>query len=145
MAAGTRQVDQLLARYGEFHRNRANKTIHWFCVPLIMWSLLGMLWAASPVAALIAVAAALVYYVTLSPILALGMSAVAAVMIYALTLLGRVVLPVSICIFVAAWAGQFIGHTIEGRKPAFLDDVRSFLVAPVWLLGDLLRRLKIRY
>jgi uncharacterized membrane protein YGL010W len=140
-----RNVDRLLQRYGEFHRDPVNKAIHWICVPLIMCSLLGMLWAGSPVAALIAVAAAIIYYVTLSPMLAIGMCAVAVVMLCTLSLLGRLVLPISLCIFVAAWAGQFIGHTIEGRKPAFLDDVRSFLIAPVWLLGDLFRRLKIRY
>jgi uncharacterized membrane protein YGL010W len=47
--------------------------------------------------------------------------------------------------FAAAWIGQFIGHAIEGRKPAFVDDLRSFLVAPAWLLGDLYRRLGLRY
>ncbi len=140
-----RNVDRLLQRYGEFHRNSINKAIHWVCVPLIMWSVLGMLWVASPLAALIAVAASIAYYAWLSAALALGMAAVAGVMVYALSLIGSMMLPVSLGVFAAAWAGQFIGHAIEGRKPAFLDDVRSFLVAPVWLLGDLFRRLKIRY
>jgi uncharacterized membrane protein YGL010W len=43
------------------------------------------------------------------------------------------------------WVGQFIGHAIEGRKPAFVDDLRSFLVAPAWLLGDLYRRLGLSF
>jgi uncharacterized membrane protein YGL010W len=48
-------------------------------------------------------------------------------------------------VFVVAWIGQFIGHIVEGRKPAFLEDVQSFLVAPAWLLANLLRRLGIGY
>ena len=62
----------------------------------------------------------------------------------ALTLLGERLLVVSLVTFAAAWVGQFIGHAIEGRKPAFVDDLRSFLVAPAWLLGDLYRRLGFR-
>jgi len=52
---------------------------------------------------------------------------------------------ISLLTFVAAWAGQFIGHVIEGRKPAFVDDLRSFLVAPAWLVSDVYRRLGLRY
>jgi len=68
-----RNVDRMFERYGEFHRNPTNKAIHWVCVPLIVWSLLGMLWAVSPVAAYVAVAAAMIFYVWLSLPLAIGM------------------------------------------------------------------------
>ena len=43
--ASARKVDELLSRYSEFHRNPTNKAIHWVCVPLIVWSALGMVWA----------------------------------------------------------------------------------------------------
>jgi uncharacterized membrane protein YGL010W len=114
-------------------------------VPLILWSVLGMLWAVSPVAAAVAIAATILFYLFLSMPLAIGMLAVVAGMAWALTLLGDRLLVVSVLTFAAAWIGQFIGHAIEGRKPAFVDDLRSFLVAPVWLLGDLYRRLGLRY
>jgi len=140
-----RTVDQLFARYSEFHRNRANKTIHWVCVPFIVWSVLGMLWTASPVAAYVAIAAAMLFYLWLSVRLALGMLVVLAVMAWVLTLLGPPLLIVSIAVFVAAWIGQFVGHALEGRRPAFVDDVRQFLVGPAWLLGDLYRKLGIAY
>jgi uncharacterized membrane protein YGL010W len=144
-AASERRVHALLSRYGEFHRNPSNKAIHWVCVPLIVWSVLGMVWAASPVAAFIAIGAAMVFYVRLSVPLALGMLAVTAAMVWPLTMLGTRALVVSIAIFVAAWIGQFVGHLIEGRKPAFFEDVRSLLVGPLWLLADLYRKLGIRY
>ncbi len=143
--SGARNVDRLLERYGEFHRNAANKAIHWVCVPLIVWSVLGALWSASPVAAYVAVGAAMVFYLWLSLPLALGMLGVIALMVWPLTLLGAHALFVSIAVFVAAWIGQFIGHILEGRKPAFLEDVRSLLIGPAWLLADLYRRLGIAY
>jgi uncharacterized membrane protein YGL010W len=141
----TRNIDRLLDRYGEFHRNPANKAIHWVCVPLIVWSVLGALWAASPVVAYVAIAATMAFYVWLSLPLALGMLGVMALMVLPLTLLGARVLIVSIAVFAAAWIGQFIGHILEGRKPAFLEDVRSLLIGPMWLLADLYRRAGIAY
>jgi uncharacterized membrane protein YGL010W len=66
-------------------------------------------------------------------------------MAWPLPLLGSRTLVVSIAVFVVAWAGQFIGHILEGRKPAFLEDVRSLLIGPAWLLADLYRRLGIGY
>ena len=104
-----------------------------------------MIWAASPVAAYIAIGAAIAFYLWMSPPLALGMLAVIAAMVWTLAMLGARALVVSIAIFVIAWIGQFVGHLMEGRKPAFLEDVRSFLAAPAWLLADLYRRLGIRY
>ena len=145
MASRARNVDRLLERYGEFHRNRANKAIHWVCVPLIVWSALGALWSASPVAAYVAIGATMMFYLWLSLRLALGMLGVIALMVWPLTVLGSRALIVSIAVFVAAWIGQFIGHILEGRKPAFLEDVRSLLIGPAWLLADLYRRLGIAY
>jgi len=145
MASRARNVDRLLERYGEFHRNPMNKAIHWVCVPLIVWSVLGALWSSSPVAAYVGIGAAMLFYLWLSLPLALGMLGVTALMAWSLTLLGPQALIVSIAVFVAAWIGQFIGHILEGRKPAFLEDVRSLLIGPAWLLADLYRRLGIAY
>ena len=104
-----------------------------------------MVWAASPLAACAAIAAMILFYLFLSVPLAFGMLAVVTAMAWALTLLGDRLLMVSLVTFAAAWVGQFIGHVIEGRKPAFVDDLRSFLVAPAWLVSDVYRRLGLRY
>src|ERR1700759_5065097 len=40
-----RPVDIYFARYAESHQNPTNKLIHWICVPLIVFSLLGLAWA----------------------------------------------------------------------------------------------------
>ena len=40
-----RTVDQWLAEYGESHQNPANKSLHWICVPIIVVSVIGLLWS----------------------------------------------------------------------------------------------------
>ncbi len=140
-----RKVDELFERYGESHRNRSNKAIHWICVPLITWSVLAALWAWSPLAAYVSVGLALAFYAWLSPSIALGMLLVLAVMVYPLPLLGQRVLVVAGVVFVLAWVGQFVGHVIEGKRPSFFEDVKFLLVGPAWLLGFVYRRAGIRY
>ena len=141
-----REIQRLLDQYSESHLNHTNELIHMVCVPLIMFSLLGLIWAIHPIAAVLACAAALVYYTKLSRAFALGMLAMSAVMLgllYAMPPL--TVLPLSIAIFVLAWIGQFIGHQIEGKKPSFFDDLRFLLIGPLFVLGFLYRRLRVAY
>lgn len=138
-----RAIDVLLARYSESHRNPVNELIHIVCVPAIVFSLLGILWAIHPAVALLVVAAALVYYVKLSRPFALGMAAMAGIMLALLAMLpDGTVLPTAIGVFVAAWIGQFIGHHIEGKKPSFFDDLRFLLIGPLFVLDCLYRRLR---
>lgn len=150
-------LSSLLAEYGESHQNPTNKLVHWVCVPLIMFSLLGLLWSVPVPAALtrltgpwlnwatLVMAGALLYYLRLSPRLALGMVLVWAVLALGLRAVEQVaVLPLwGICllIFALAWVGQFWGHKIEGKKPSFLKDVQFLLIGPLWLLHFVYRRL----
>ena len=39
-----RPVDVLFDKYAESHQNPTNKLVHWICVPLIVFSLLGLVW-----------------------------------------------------------------------------------------------------
>ena len=139
------RIDDLFARYGESHRNPANKAVHWICVPLITWSVVAALWAWTPMAAYTGIALALAFYAWLSPSIAVGMLVMLALMVYPLTCLGANALAVAAVVFVLAWIGQFIGHMIEGRKPSFLEDLKFLLVGPEWLLGFIYRRLGVRY
>ena len=140
-----RKVDELFLRYGESHRNRTNEAIHWICVPLITWSVLAALWAASPAAAWVGIGLSIAFYAWLSVRIAVGMLALFALMVYPLTLLGAHALIVAVAVFVLAWIGQFIGHAIEGKKPSFFEDVKFLLVGPAWLLHLFYRRAGIRY
>ncbi len=145
-ASTPRQIDVLLDQYSESHLNHTNELIHLVCVPLIVFSLLGIIWWIHPLAALAVSVAALGYYFQLSRPFALGMLVMTLAMLgllYAMPPL--TVLPVSIAIFVTAWIGQFIGHKIEGKKPSFFDDLRFLLIGPLFVLGFFYRRLRLAY
>jgi uncharacterized membrane protein YGL010W len=60
-----RPVDTLFEHYGSYHRYAMNKLLHWICVPLIAWSVLGLLWSTAP-PAYAALAVALAFYRWLS-------------------------------------------------------------------------------
>jgi uncharacterized membrane protein YGL010W len=141
-----RTIDTLLEQYSESHRNPTNELIHFVCVPVIVFTLLGILWSIHPAVAVAASLAALVYYFRLSRGFAFGMLLMNAVMLALLSLTPPMtVLPLSIAVFVVAWIGQFIGHKIEGKKPSFLDDLRFLLIGPLFVLGFLYRRLNLAY
>ena len=42
----------------------------------------------------------------------------------------------SLGLFVGGWALQFLGHMFEGRKPAFMDDLRGLLDGPLFLVAE---------
>ncbi|MDE2235298.1 MAG: DUF962 domain-containing protein [Gammaproteobacteria bacterium] len=150
-----RSVQSWLDEYSESHQNRINKTIHWVCVPLILLSIIGLLWSIPVPGHLAArslllnwgvvfLIATLLYYFMLSWRLALGMTLVALlaiVIIFSASHLPVSLWRLSLAVFVAAWVGQFIGHKIEGRKPSFFKDLQFLLIGPLWLLAAVYRQL----
>jgi uncharacterized membrane protein YGL010W len=154
-----RSVTDLLSEYGASHQNPTNELLHWICVPVIVLAVMGLLWSVpvpAPVAtwsqwlnwATLTAAAALVYYLLLSPALAVGIL-VAFVAILVITQgLARLPWPLwltSLVIFVLAWIGQFIGHAVEGKRPSFFKDLQFLLIGPLWLLAAAYRRLSVPY
>ena len=131
-----RSINEWLGGYSEDHRNPTNIIIHWICVPLILWTAIALLWTIPVPPAIgraglwagVAMFAAMVFYLRLSRPLAFGMLAVFVVMgliseyLYR-TLGATMLIELAVTIFVVAWIGQFIGHHIEGRRPAFLTDL----------------------
>ncbi|CAN5139542.1 DUF962 domain-containing protein [soil metagenome] len=158
-----RTVDQWLDEYGDSHKNKTNKIIHWICIPLIMFSLFGILWAI-PVPSqfkqvgwalnwsTIILALAILFYVRLSIPLFVGFIFIAAGIVFGnhalFNLLGEnpsLQIIASIFIFVVAWIGQFIGHNIEGKKPSFFKDLQFLLIGPAWLLHFALKKAGLPY
>jgi uncharacterized membrane protein YGL010W len=155
-----RTADQWLEEYADSHRNHINKVLHWTCVPVIAWCVLGLLWSlpfpggvreSFPFAnwGSAAVVAALIYYSVLSMRLALGVLPFLAASLWSIYGVQRSsVLPLwAICVFlfVIAWIGQFIGHAVEGKRPSFFKDIQFLMIGPLWLLADVYRRLGVRY
>lgn len=154
-----RSVQSWLDEYGESHRTVANKSIHWVCVPLIMLSIVGLIWLI-PVPrgwnthsaffnwGVLFVILVLIYYYLLAWRLALGMTVVSAAMVfivYGVSLSGARPWLVWVIVFVIAWIGQFIGHQVEGKKPSFFQDLQFLLIGPLWLLAFMYRRLSLSY
>jgi uncharacterized membrane protein YGL010W len=144
-AGGTRKVDQLLAHYGESHRDPRNELIHCVAIPLIMLSLIGLLFAIHPWVAYGFVAASMVYYARLSLVFLLAMAVLSGIALLLVHAMGSRALPISIAIFVAAWIAQFIGHKMEGKKPSFFEDLQYLWVGPLFVLGKLFAKLGVRW
>lgn len=160
-----REVDVLFDKYSESHQNPTNKLIHWICVPLILFSIIGLVTAIPfPHLAFLGkynmfinwfsflLAGSIYYYLKLSPLLSYLMLFVIGIMYFFIVQLeyveqggGPALWEVSLLIFVLAWIGQFIGHKIEGKKPSFLDDLRFLLIGPIWLIHFILKKYNIRY
>jgi uncharacterized membrane protein YGL010W len=154
-----RSVTHWLSEYGQSHANPANKLLHWICVPLIVFAVMGLLWSIPVPGALasrslwinwstLVVVLALVYYAVLSPALALGVAVAFAILFAMLNAIASLPLPLwatSLAIFVIAWIGQFVGHGLEGKRPSFFKDVQFLLIGPLWLIAALYRWLGISY
>jgi uncharacterized membrane protein YGL010W len=154
-----RTVEQWLQEYGESHRDATNKTLHWICVPIIVVSLIGLLWSLPTPASWreispllnwgsLFLAASILYYMMMSVSLALGMALFVALVMLSIVGLQNLPWPLwSVCIalFVLAWIGQFIGHHYEGKRPSFFKDIQFLLIGPLWLLSFVYRKLRIPY
>jgi uncharacterized membrane protein YGL010W len=44
---------------------------------------------------------------------------------------------VGLALFLCGWVLLFIGHFIEGNKPAFFQGVVYFLVGPIWIAKEI--------
>lgn len=143
--AGVRRVDQLLAHYEESHRNPTNEIIHFIAIPLIMLSLVGMLFALHPWVAYAFIAASMVYYLRLSLVFFVTMLLWSVLSVALLFAMGAMVLELSVAIFVGAWILQFIGHKLEGKKPSFFEDIQYLWVGPLFVLSKLFSKLGLRW
>jgi uncharacterized membrane protein YGL010W len=142
-----RKVDTLLEHYGESHQNPKNELIHFVAIPLIMLTLVGLMYAVHPWLAYAFVGASMVYYARLSVAFFLTMLLGSIAMLAAIRGLDSigVLAPVSAGVFVVAWIFQFIGHKIEGKKPSFFEDIQYLWVGPLFVLSKLFIKLGVRW
>lgn len=152
-----RPIDRWLDSYSRDHRDPRNQIIHLVCVPLILWSVLAMLWTIPVPPGLgqpgfwagMAMFFTAIYYWRLSRPLGFGMVLMYVVMGLATfllhQLLGQDLLWLAIAVFVLAWIGQFVGHKIEGARPSFFTDLQYLLIGPLWTLSKLFRKLRLSW
>lgn len=152
-----------LDAYAVSHKNPTNKLIHWICVPLIFFTIVGLLsqiptgnWqvefplldAYLHVGTLLLVFG-LLFFLRLSKVMAFFMTMIALAVLWGVKEVNEgapeQALYLYLIIFVVAWIGQFIGHKIEGEKPSFFDDLKFLLIGPAWLLSFILKNLGVKY
>lgn len=153
-----RRLSQWFDSYSADHRNTINQWFHVFCVPLILWAAVALLWCI-PVPgtlfgpgsfAALAMFLTWSFYYRHSRPLGFGMLAVFVAFAWGTRwlhlMLGTANLAwLALAVFALAWVGQFIGHHIEGRRPSFLTDLTYLLIGPVWVLNKLYRKLGWKY
>lgn len=139
-------LDRLFSQYEACHQHPTNVRIHAIAVPTILFCVLGFLWPlriGHVNVGIIAAVSLLVYALRLHVRLALGLGLELMAMAGGLILLqnatGAYFSLVLLVMFSAAWGLQFAGHHIEGKKPAFFQDLLFLFVGPLWTLNLLLK------
>ena len=141
---------ELMVKYAAYHRDRRNIATHFVGIPMIVFAVGGLLarpsvelagWPLTPAAILWALTT--LWYLTRGDMaLGLAVSLANLLLILASLPLGHLDttpwLAWSLGAFIVGWAIQFIGHYYEGKKPAFVDDLRGLLVGPMFVTGEAL-------
>ena len=145
-AAMTR-LARTLADYARYHRDHRNVMTHALGIPLIVLSLnvllarpvwMGPVWIVTPSVVFSVLAA--IFYLKLD----FRWGSVMTVLLALLCWAGFAIAQISTtawlgggaALFVGGWALQFLGHHYEGRKPAFVDDMKSLLVGPLFVAAE---------
>jgi uncharacterized membrane protein YGL010W len=140
--------------YAISHQNETNQLVHYICVPVIFFSVIGLLMSipneflertfglynpfienwATVVGIIISF-----FYLRLGFWYFIEM-----LFVILLCIIGNYwlsnntnLLYASITIFVLGWIGQFWGHKIEGIKPSFVKDLQFLLIGPLWVIQKL--------
>lgn len=153
------ETDRWLSDYGDSHRNITHPVIYWLAVPALVVGTVGLLWTLpvpqefttiSPILnwGTTFLMATLVYYFIISIALAIGMLpfiiGIAALQV-AMSRSGDSQLEVSLTLILAGIAGLYMGHYSRDGFRAVLRDIQLMMIAPVWILSNLYRRLGIPY
>lgn len=140
--------------YALSHQNKTNQFIHYICVPLIFFSVIGLLMSIptsflkstlgfyNPLIenwAVVVTFLVSIFYLKLGFWHFSNMIFVILLCIVANFWIGSNfnLFYASLIIFVLAWIGQFYGHKIEGAKPSFLKDLEFLLIGPLWVIEKL--------
>jgi uncharacterized membrane protein YGL010W len=141
----TRRIDQLLAHYGESHQHPVNERIHFVAIPLIMLTLIGLMFEIHPAVAYVFLTASMFYYLRLSLVFSMVMAVWTLIMLVLVNAMGEHRLVICVLVFMGAWVLQFIGHKLEGKKPSFFEDVQYLWVGPLFVLRPLLLRFNLTW
>lgn len=164
--AGTneRPVDRYFREYEEAHQDRVNQIIYYICIPTLAFSVFGLIWSIPfPHLAFLGVyngyfnwasfviAIAIYFYLKLSPIISYFILFVLLGFSYGIMELvtwqqagGPALWSLCISVFIPSISALLIGN---GREPQYSKNglnIKSLLIAPAYLLNQLLNKLRIK-
>ena len=145
-------LEQHLAQYAAYHRDRRNIATHFVGIPMIVVAIMSFLarpaltlaelpWLELTISpALVLYLAGSLYYLRLDLRFGLSMSILNGLALW----LGLQIAALdwshwfgwSLGIFIGGWALQALGHYWEGRKPAFMDDIRGLAIGPLFVVAE---------
>ena len=133
-------LTRLLESYEKNHQNPINEAIHMIAIPLIMFSILGVTAAFDIFLEYILVGIAFLYYLKLSKTAALLMLVWLLIYLGLVVLLKPYIIEISVLLFAFGWILQFLGHFIEGKRPSFFEDLRYFLIGPLFVVRKVISK-----
>ncbi len=153
------ETDRWLIDYGKNHRDVGIAGLYWLAVPLLVVGTVGLFWSMPVPEAFFNISpflnwgsaflmATVVYYFIISMSLAIGMLPFMFGIAVLATWLDASAFPL---VWVAAGLtggavlGLWLGQYARGGIRAVLQDIQLMMIAPVWLLSNLYRRLGIPY
>jgi uncharacterized membrane protein YGL010W len=160
-----REIDIYFNRYTASHQNPVNKWINWICIPLVVFSLLGVAWVIPfPHLNLLGkyngyinwasllIAFSIYFYLKISPVLSYTMLFMLFVFSFGIIQMdewqkagGPNLGMICLIILLASFTAQFIGQKIEGKRYSLFNSVKFLFYGPVWLLSLVLKRFNIKY
>ncbi|GMR17275.1 MAG: DUF962 domain-containing protein [Gammaproteobacteria bacterium] len=153
------EIDRWLSDYGDSHRDICYPVLYWSAVPALVVGAVSLLWSLPAPLEFSAISpllnwgstflmVALIYYFIISVSLAVGMLPFVFGLSALALWLERAVYPLHWLgggLLLAGIAGLYAGQHANGGARAVLRDIQLMMIAPVWLLSNLYRRLGIPY
>lgn len=145
-----------LSTYAAYHRDPRNRATHFVGVPSITFAVLAAgsfvsLATIGPLPVTLATVLAvsvMIYWMLLDPPLGALASLLHVPLIWLAhrtveqgVAAGWTVIAIT---FVGGWAFQLVGHAIEGRRPALVDNLLQVFIAPLFLVTEAVRALGLR-
>ncbi len=151
-----KNFNEQLQTYKQQHTNHLNRLLHYIGIPAILFSILMLLnWISLDIArtwiipfSWFLILGGLVYYYLLNVRLAMLMTVIIIPITFIAILIARPTPTMFssvlfLILFVGGWILQFAGHYFEKSKPAFLQSLTQLLIAPLFLVLELLALFKL--
>ena len=148
------KLDTFFSRYGSYHNNRVNKGIHMLCIPMILWSGMGLMLFLNKQFyyedTMYSINCATIFFTLLMSLYILidlvggvictlfyGALYMSLNYLYYVHYLDQRQLCWNYLVYlnIASWIGQFIGHGFfEKRAPALMDNIFYAGIAPFFVV-----------